>query len=243
MWLIAVGAIIWADLDLLKKIPIINHIPWARVIGNTATRPVNRTPSVHDCYVAQALTAGEVDVLWLGDSITGNWRASGRAVWTQEFRPLRCLNFGIPADRTQDVLWRIEHGELDGPEPRFIVLEIGANNLNRNTVEEIAEAIGVIVAFIKGRLPSTKIVVMALFPRGNRIDDPINVKVRAVNSRLISLDDGGQVRVLNIGELFADPSGDLRAAFPDGAHLSPAAYRIWAEAIRPTLQELLKRRS
>lgn len=242
-WLIAGGAIIRADLDVLKKLPIIERVKWERLIGNTATQPVNRTPAVHDCYVRQARAAGNTDILWVGDSITNNWRTDGRAVWKREFGRLRCLNFGIGGDRTQNILWRLEHGELEGPEPSVVVLEAGTNNLNRNSAAEIAAAIEAIVAVLRNRLPSSRIIVMAIFPRGERLDEPINARIRDINGRLLLLDDGDRVRVLNLGEWLADASGDLRAAMIDGVHLSAEGYRIWAEAIRPALHELLDRRS
>ncbi len=194
-WLIAAGAIVWTDLDLLKKLPLINRMNWEQVIGNTAVWPVNRTPSVHDRYVQQARAADAVDILWVGDSNTNNWRTDGSDVWDREYGRLKCLNFGFGGDRTQDILWRLEHGELEGPEPRVVVLEAGANNLYHNTVEEIASAIRAIVAVIRGRLPGAKIIVIAIFPRGNHIEAPINAKIRAVNARLAVLDDGADPRL------------------------------------------------
>jgi lysophospholipase L1-like esterase len=238
VWVIAVGAMVWTDLDLLKKVPLINRLNWERVIGNTAVWPVNRTPSVHEQYVQQARAADTVDILWVGDSNTSDWRTGGSEVWKREYRELRCLNFGIRGDRTQDILWRLEHGELEGPEPRVVALEVGANNLSRNTVEEIACAIRAIVAVIRGRRPGAMIIVIAIQPRGTHLNAPINTKIRAINTRLAALDDGARVRVLDITHRLADALGDLRVALlNDGIHLSPQGYRIWAEAMRPLLAE------
>jgi hypothetical protein len=85
---------------------------------------------------------------------------------------------GIGGDRTQDLLWRLEHGELEGPEPRVVVLEVGANNLSHNTGEEIACAIRAIVAVIRGRRPGATIIVIAIPPRGSHLEAPINTKIR-----------------------------------------------------------------
>jgi hypothetical protein len=144
--------------------------------ANTATVPVPRDEkwvARHKGFVELA-KAGNVDVLFLGDSITDGWRKGGLAIWEERFAPLKAVNFGIGGDRTQHVLWRIENGELDGISPKVVVLMIGTNNTGfepdkttrRNTEAETAEGVRAIVEHLRTKLPSAKILLLAIFPRG-----------------------------------------------------------------------------
>src|SRR5208337_5244157 len=134
---------------------------------NTAAKPAPKDEKRHDGFVAIAKKGG-VDVLFLGDSITDGWRGSGKDVWKEKFEPLKAANFGIGGDRTQHVLWRLQNGELEGIKPRAAVIMIGTNNLGANTAEEIADGIKAIVAEIQKKQPETKILLLGIFPRGQK---------------------------------------------------------------------------
>lgn len=186
---------------------------------------------------------GKIGVLFLGDSITAGW---GRAkdVWDQHFGKYDPANFGIGGDRTQHVLWRIENGELDGISPKVLVLMIGTNNIGY-PAEEILKGDKKIVAEIQRKLPDTRILLLGIFPRGADPKNPgvagMRAKIKAVNQELAKLDDGKKVRYLDIGDKFLDAEGNLPAdIMPDALHPNLKGYQIWADAIQPLLDEMMK---
>jgi lysophospholipase L1-like esterase len=194
----------------------------------------------HEQYVEVAKKGG-VDVLFLGDSITAGWRGAGKDAWAKHIEPLKAANFGIGGDRTQHVLWRITNGELDGITPKAAVVMIGTNNSGSDSAEDIAEGVTEIVKTIKAKSPSTKVLLLAVFPRGGKQPNPQNDKLIAVNKTLAKLDDGKTIRYLDIGGKFLDKEGQLpKDVMPDFLHLSPKGYEIWVEAMLPALKDLLK---
>lgn len=220
---------------------------------NTALNPTPRDfptnwPSRHEANVVEAQKGG-VDVLFLGDSITDGWHwdNGGRKIWEKTFAPRHAANFGVGWDRIQNVLWRIENGELDGISPKVVVLLIGTNNAGnedngkpRNTTPEIIAGVSNLVRRIQFHLPQTKIILFGLFPRGEK-NDPVREQVKAVNAGISQLADDDKVRFLDIGDKFLAPDGTLpRAMFPDLLHPNASGYQIWADAIVPTLDELMK---
>src|SRR5262245_5862194 len=213
-----------------------------------APRDVNWTKR-HDKFVEIA-KKGDVDLLFLGDSITDAWggeghppRAAGTKVFETEFGALKAANFGIGGDRTQHVLWRLQNGELDGIKPRVVMLMIGTNNSNGkdNTAEEIADGVTAIVKEIHKRSPKTKVLLLGVFPRGPK-PNPQREKLKQVNSIIAKLDDGGKtVKYLDIGDKFLESDGTLpKETMPDFLHLSEKGYQIWADAVKGPIQELMK---
>jgi lysophospholipase L1-like esterase len=188
-------------------------------------------------------------VLFLGDSITEGW---GKApdVWKEHYEKYQPANFGIGGDRTQHVIWRIEDGELDGIKPKVVVLMIGTNNSSDNTGAQIAAADTKIVRLIREKIPGTKVLLLAVFPRGPRkdkagivIDDGVKrmAAIREVNAELAKLDDGKNVRFLDINAGFLGADGKIPdAIMPDQLHPNAAGYKIWAEAMQPLLDEMMK---
>lgn len=192
----------------------------------------------HEGFVAIA-KAGNVDLLFLGDSITAGWRGQ-KQTWEKAFGQYKPANFGIGGDRTQHVLWRITNGELEGITPKAAVLMIGTNNSGSDPAEEIANGIKKIVEFIRTKSPATKVLLLAIFPRGEK-PNPQRQKISQVNSAIARLDDGQSVFYLDIGDKFLQGSDSLtREIMPDFLHLSAKGYQIWADAIMPKLAELMK---
>src|SRR2546426_405761 len=134
---------------------------------NPATTPMNRDVPRHKQFLEIA-KKGDVDVLFLGDSITQGWGGKGgMEVWKKHYEPLKAANFGIGGDQTGHVLWRITEGkELEGINPKVTVLMIGTNNTARDSAEEIADGIKLIVKTVHQKLPKTKVLLLAVFPRG-----------------------------------------------------------------------------
>ena len=201
----------------------------------------------HDRFVQETQNGG-IDILFLGDSITDYWRNRGSNVWSRYYAPRHAADFGISADRTQHVLWRLDHGELDGIHPKVVVLMIGTNNTGkesdhktpRNTVPEVAEGVQAVVNDIRARLPDSKILLLAIFPRGT-LDDPQRAQVALINTLIAKLDDGKTVKFLDIGPKFLEFDGTLpKSIMPDLLHPNAQGYQIWADAMEPTLDEMLK---
>ena len=191
---------------------------------------------LHESFLDQA-KKGNIEVLFLGDSITQGWNNNG--VWKRFYGPRHAANFGIGGDRTEHVLWRIEHGEIDGIHPRVVVLMIGTNNSGSNTADEIALGIATIVKELRQRLPETKVLLLGIFPRGQK-PDATRAKIEEVNRQVSRLDDGSHVTYLDIAKAFLNPDGTLsREIMPDYLHLTAKGYRLWADAIEPTLWRLL----
>jgi lysophospholipase L1-like esterase len=228
----------------------------AQQAEHTAIKPVPRDDkwkARHDKFVEMAKKGG-VDVLFLGDSITDAWggeghgaNAAGAEIFAKEFVPMKAANFGIGGDRTQHVLWRLQNGEFDGIQPKVVMLMIGTNNSNAkdNTAEEIADGIKAIVREIHKRSPRTKVLLLAVFPRATGKDPALQKaqmdKIRAVNSTISKLDDGGKtVKYLDIGGKFLAADGSIpRDVMPDQLHLSPKGYAIWADAVKGPIKDLL----
>ncbi len=207
---------------------------------NPATTPINRDIARHKEFLAIAKKGG-VEVVFLGDSITQGW--GNNATWKKHYAPLKAANFGIGGDQTGHVLWRItEGGELDSITPKVAVLMIGTNNSGRDSAEQIAAGITLIVKTIHQKTPTTKVLLLGVFPRGEKAGTPIRAKLAKINEIVSKLDDGGKtVKYLDIGEKFLSADGSLsKAVMPDFLHLSAKGYEIWADSINPTLHDLLK---
>jgi lysophospholipase L1-like esterase len=223
--------------------------------GNSAVKPVDRKDQAnwlkrHERFLERA-KQGDVDVLFLGDSITQGWEGSGKEEWKEKFEPLKAANFGIGGDRTEHVLWRITEGkELEGINPKVVVLMIGTNNMGANTAAQIAEGVGAIVAELRKQKPSAKFLLLGIFPRNTgarnekvasgKASEAVRDKIKYTNEKIARFADGKQVRYLDIGDRFLGQDGDLtREIMPDWLHLSAAGYKIWGEAIQGAVKEML----
>ncbi len=197
----------------------------------------------HENFVKIA-KEGKAQLLFLGDSITAGWAGNGKDVWAKAFAKYNPANFGIGGDRTQHVLWRIENGELEGFKPKAAVIMIGTNNSGNDPAEGIASGVKKIVMTIRTKTPSTKILLLAVFPRGSKPDGKLNEqneKLKQVNAIISKLHDGKQVFFLDIGNKFPVTDGNLdKEIMPDFLHLSAKGYEIWADAIAPELVKLMK---
>jgi lysophospholipase L1-like esterase len=180
---------------------------------------------------------GNVDLLFLGDSITQGW--DDNEVWKRHYGPRHAANFGIGGDQTQHVLWRIQNGELEGIQPKVVVLMIGTNNAGSNSADDIAAGIAAIVKELRSRLPETKVLLLGVFPRSQK-PDATRRKLEEVNRQVSRLGDGKDVVFLDIRKAFLDPDDTIpREIMPDFLHLSVKGYRLWADSMEPTLWGML----
>jgi len=193
----------------------------------------------HEANVAVA-KEGKAELLFLGDSITDFWRNengpfAGKPVFEKHFGKWKVANFGIAGDTTQGVLYRLQHGEGEGFSPKAVMLMIGTNNTGSHTAPEIAEGIGAVVLELRKRFPQAKILLLAVFPRGNA-DDPVRGKINEINESIAKLNDGKQVFYLDIGAKFLDSNRNIpQDVMSDRLHPSAKGYEIWAEAVDETL--------
>ncbi len=190
------------------------------------------------------------EVVMIGDSITHFWAGEpntpngnkGTEAWKDLFKDRPVLNLGFGWDRTQNVLWRFDHGELQGLKPKCIVIHIGTNNLagtanaRENTAAEIAEGIQAVVERAKAQCPGAKIILMAVFPRGETADNPMSLKVAAINAFLPAVAKASNVTLSDIGQQFCGPDGKIsQEIMYDFLHPTAKGYTIWANALKPLL--------
>ena len=198
---------------------------------------------------------GEAQLVFLGDSITHGWDGKGKAVWEKTWAPLKAANFGIGGDRTEHVLWRLEHGNFDGLKPKAIVLMIGTNNTGHQgrpqkeldgavyqcTAEQTAEGIKAILAQLRQKCPDAKILVLGIFPRGADKNDKFRQQNEATNAIVKGFADGQKVFFLDVGAKFLEPDGTLsKAIMPDLLHPNEKGYQIWSDAIKADVLALLR---
>ena len=176
----------------------------------------------------------------MGDSITQGVEGGGKDVWREFYVNRNAVSLGIGGDQTRQVLWRLDHGNIDGIAPKMAVMMIGTNNAHSNTPEQIAEGIKAIVEKLQAKLPNTKIMLLGIFPRGADNNDPlrqINVKVNGIISELA---DDKTVFYLDIGPKFLAAGGTIsKEVMPDLLHLNAKSYETWAEAIEPMVAKLM----
>jgi hypothetical protein len=209
--------------------------------------PTEKDRERHELILArkeQLIRTGGTELVFIGDFITDRWQADPqREIFEDYFGPYRPYNIGIAGDQTQHVLWRIQHGALGGIDPKVVVVLIGTNNIGKAamSVEETAHGITTVVSAIRETLPDAEILLLGVFPRGNRPDDPLRAKIKQVNALIARLDDGRFVRFLDIGEKFLEADGSIPGTvMPDYLHLSPRGYLIWAEALKPVIESLAR---
>ena len=214
----------------------------AQDAANDAIKPVPRDGNWmkrHESF-NERVKQGNVDLLLIGDSITQGWEGAGKNVWAKHYAPRNAVNLGIGGDRTQHVLWRLDNGNVEGISPKAAVLMIGTNNSGTNSSVQIAEGVEAIVKKLRTKLPKTKILVLAIFPRGADVNDPKRKVNVGANLAIRKLADGEMVHYLDIGDKFLNDDGTLsKEVMPDLLHLNEKSYTTWAEAIEPKLKELL----
>ena len=196
----------------------------------------------HQLLSNRAKEAGaKAQVIFIGDSITQGWEGAGKTAWEENYAKLDAVNLGIGGDRTQHVLWRLENGNLEGLSPKAAVVMIGTNNSNGedNTAEQIAGGVRAIVEKLRQELPSTKIVLVAIFPRGEN-PNPQRGKILQANQIIRKLADNQNVLWVDFGHKFVDDEGRIpRALMPDYLHLSEEGYQVWVDSIRGPLNRAL----
>jgi len=215
----------------------------AAFAANTAIEPVSKADKADWMTRYQTMNArakqGHVDLLYIGDSIVQLYETRGKDTWDHYYAPRNALNLGISGDRTEHVLWRLDHGNLDGIAPTLAIVMIGQNNGAHNTAEEIGAGVTAVVHKIRAKLPTTTILLLAIFPRREKPTEERDVLAKA--SRIAAqLADNTTIFYLDITKIFLRPDGSIPAELmPDFEHPSAKGYRLWAETIEPTVAALM----
>lgn len=221
--------------------------------GEAPDRPSKRTDAnsriAHEQLLEKARN-GQVDLYFVGDSITRRWGATDYPVFLEHFQRAfhgwNAADFAWGGDQTQHILWRLENGELEGVSPKVFVVLAGTNNVGRtmppggddDKAAGIARGIAAIVESIQTRAPEATVILMAVFPRNDNM--AVNSTIAKINERIEKLANRKRVRFLDINDRLADEQGRLRDGMsPDGLHLGLPGYEVWADALRPLLLELL----
>jgi len=219
-----------------------------------ADQPVPRTDQNSQAAHSQLLEKakkGGIDIYFEGDSITRRWGATDYpqllANWSKNFFGWNAANFGWGADTIQNILWRLNNGELDGVHPKVIVLLAGTNNVERTVspggddekVADITKGIRALVNTMRVKAPNATIILMAIFPRNDNI--AVMPTINKINANIAKFTDGKKARFLNINDKLADKNGKLFAGMmnPDGLHPAVQGYQVWADALKPLFTELL----
>ena len=192
---------------------------------------------------------GGIDIYFQGDSITRRWGATDYpellANWKQNFFGWNAADFGWGADTTQNILWRLNNGELDGVNPRVIVLLAGTNNVGRTPpnnedarVADITKGLKAILDIMRAKAPKATIILMGIFPRNDNI--AVMPVINRINENLSRFADGKTIRYLNINRKLADKNDLLlEGMMGDRLHPTVKGYQVWADALKPIFTELL----
>jgi len=225
---------------------LLHHTPPPTTANQPRMRSDRNSHLAHQQLLAKARSGG-IDVYFLGDSITRRWGALDYpdflAHWKKSFYGWNAANFGWGGDRTENVLWRLENGELDGVEPKVIVLLAGTNNVGKEPgddarIADVTRGLKAIVDACRRKAPASTIVLTAIFPRN---DNPAVVPtIQRINANLAQMADGKSIRFLDVNPGLADAHGVLVEGMTvDGLHPSLKGYEVWAAGLKPILTELL----
>ncbi|MDI6402160.1 GDSL-type esterase/lipase family protein [Balneolaceae bacterium ANBcel3] len=182
-------------------------------------------------------------IVFIGDSITQGWEGEGKETWDRFYLKRDAFNVGFSGDRTENVLWRLEQGQVEGMDPELAVLMIGTNNSGhrQDPPSSVARGIETILDELKVRLPNTKVLLLAVFPHGKEPDHEMRVLNNAINEHISAYSEREKVYFLDINDVFLDEAGYLPAEImPDYLHPNAYGYELWAEAMEQKIRELLE---
>jgi lysophospholipase L1-like esterase len=219
---------------------------FSRPADHPAARTDRNSRIAHERLVAKAKQGG-IDIYFLGDSITRRWGATDYpeflANWNTNFFGWNAANFGWGADQIENILWRVENGELDDVNPKIIVVLAGINNVGTvpggdAKVANITRGLTALVNVCQQKAPNAVIVLTALFPRNDNM--AVIQTINHINDNLAKMADGKKIRYLNVNDGLADKDGKFFDGISkDKLHPSLKGYQIWADGLKPIFTEIL----
>jgi lysophospholipase L1-like esterase len=238
------GVVLFVDTSVAQeRRRLLRRNPTVAQASTSASSLVSTTPVArpddwwtkrHNAIV-ERVKQGNVDLIFVGDSITHGWEGGGAKLWGECYGKLNAVNMGFSGDQTQHVLWRFDHGEIDKIAPKLAVVMIGTNNTgSRRPADETVAGIKAVVGKLRTKLPNTKVLLLAVFPRGEKTTDGLRVMNEAVNKQLPKLADGKNVFFLNFNDKLLEKDGTLsKKIMPDLLHPNAEGYKIWVDAVAP----------
>ena len=251
-WLITTACVLWGVVWLAPPASTSQAAASAGRAEPRADRPAPRLDQNSRLAHAELLekrTNGRIDVYFVGDSITRRWGATDYpellAHWRASFHGWNAANFGWGADRIENLLWRLVNGELDGVDPKVIVILGGTNNVGAqpggpDKVANITRGLRAVVDTCRRKAPKATIILTAIFPRNDNM--AVMPEINRINANLARMADGATVRYLNVNETLADRDGRLFGGMMDARdklHPTLKGYQVWADGLRPILMEIL----
>ncbi len=238
-------------------------IPWASkfisyvgepappIAADVAAPRMDANSIVAHGQLVEKAKKGRIDIYFEGDSITRRWGATDYpeflANWKRNFSGWNAADFGWGGDRTQNILWRLNNGELEGVNPKVVVLMAGTNNIGSRTargsegalIADVSKGLQAILDVIRSKAPGATIIVTGIFPRNDNM--AAMAVIEGINANVAKMADGAKVRYLNINDKLADSQGVLKPGMMSADKLHPVepAYQVWADALKPLFQELL----
>ena len=237
------------QLDSLLRLFFAQGPPVPDLKVNPAALPVAGGNRGRHAEKLALVAKNRYDLIFIGNSITHNFeKGQYQPVWNQFYAPRNALNFGYSGYRTENLLWNIDNGELEGQTPKVIVLEIGTNNIDeknyplRHTAGQLAGGIEAIVLRLREKCPDAKIVVMRCFPGCYGGPNPTSHRaiLERASNEVSKLADGKHIFYCDVNHVFLNMDGSInQAAMPDWLHPGPSAAKAWAQAMEPLISELM----
>jgi len=191
----------------------------------------------HAGFVANTAANPGIPILFFGDSITDGWAGNGRDVWNQQIAPTGAVNYGIGGDQVQHVHWRILNGEIQGLNPKLVVIKIGTNN-GGDSARAIADGIGAMINTLRAQLPNARILLLSVLPRTGEAQF---LKIATINIYLSKFHNGNTIWYLNLYDHFGMDWGTVSTnLFTDGLHLTTGGYSLWWNVMAPWYLALLQ---
>jgi len=186
---------------------------------------------------------GDVELVFIGNSLTQRWEKQGVKVWNEYYAKRKAVNLGFDGDGTQNVLWRLDHGEIDGISPKLVVVMIGSNHVNGYTIKEISDGIKAVCCRIRTKLSKAKILLVSILPRGDA-SAAAAYRLSKTNEESSKIADNRMIFYLNISEKFLDENGNVSSDLTtiDGVHLSGNGYQRLAEEMEPIISKIMGRK-
>jgi len=238
---LALSAAVWVAQNNLSAAPGAEAMP-----TNTAVIPVPRMDKLQQWtaifqgrlhYADKMNNDSPVQVIFDGDSITDFFRSRGKEIWQTYETNYHAIDFGISGDSTENVLYRLEHGQAKGMHPKLIFLMIGHNNVMHNTPEQICDGVAAILKKYQEVCPDALLVLQATFP-SKEPGSKWRTSIAALDKLLPKLAEPGKVLYVDFGDKFLSPDGTIsKEVMPDGTHPAIQGYKIWATAIQPILDQ------
>ncbi len=194
----------------------------------------------HQNIIDQVDQEDAPDIAFFGDSITEAWLSSGKGSWDAMIQPLGAVDYGVAGSTTQNLLWHLENGGLKKP-PRVAVVQVGINNLGEgNSPRDTAQGVLAVLKTIRKESPSTRVLLLSIFPNCNPVDDPSNANVNETNALLSRFNTASGVRFLDLTRVFVGPEGQSYPEYyRDAVHLNAAGYEAVVRELVPPLQNVL----